>query len=133
MANIKSSKKNILINERNRARNIHFKTRMKTAIKAVKEAITTQAEDRVTVLQNALRVIDKTASKGIITKKSAATKKSKLATRVNSSLADLEKKAPTKKKSAPKKVASKKAAPKKTATKKTSAKSDETDTTSAAE
>lgn len=86
MANIKSSKKNILINARNRARNLHFRTRMKNAIKVAKEAIETQLPDRETILRNALRIIDKTASKGIITKKAAASKKSKLSVRLNASL-----------------------------------------------
>lgn len=116
MANIKSSKKNILINARNRARNIHFRTRMKSAIRAAKEAIESKLPDRLSILENTLRIIDKTASKRIITKKAAASKKSKLALQLNATL-DGSEKAPEKpaKKAAAKKPATKKAAPKKEA------------------
>jgi small subunit ribosomal protein S20 len=86
MANLKSSKKNILINERNHKRNLHFKSKMKNLIKKAINAIEEKLEDRVTILQETLKVIDKTASKGIIKKGTAARKKSRLTIALNRSL-----------------------------------------------
>ncbi len=86
MANNKSAKKNILINLRNRTRNVHFKSRMKTFVRKALEAIEAKAENRQQVVSDALRIIDKTSGKGIIHKKTAARKKSRLAVALNKSL-----------------------------------------------
>jgi small subunit ribosomal protein S20 len=78
MANSRSAKQNILINQRNQARNNSYKSRMKTIIKKCIDAIETKADNAAEILQTALKTIDKTASKGIIKKTSASRKKSNL-------------------------------------------------------
>jgi len=79
MANIKSQKKRIVTNERNRQRNVAVKSRVKTYIKSTLLAI--EAKDAAKVnelLPQALGEIDRAASKGIIHPHSAARKKSHL-------------------------------------------------------
>lgn len=83
MANIKSSKKNIEINERNRKRNLKYKTLVKTVIKKSLAAIETEAENRVEIVKNALRTLDKTVTKGVLHKKAAARRKSRIARALN--------------------------------------------------
>ncbi|NBV42244.1 30S ribosomal protein S20 [bacterium] len=83
MANTKSAKKNILINERNRQRNQGYKTLIKTVMKKSIAAIEDKSENREDVVKAALRTIDKTASKGIIHRKAAARRKSRLARALN--------------------------------------------------
>lgn len=78
MANCKSAKKNILINERNRQRNVAYKSRMKTWIKKAQSSMETQSDDQEAILRTALKIIDKTASKGIIKQTTASRKKSRL-------------------------------------------------------
>ena len=86
MANTKTAKENILINKRNRARNVHFKTRMRNALKKARVAIETKAEKRQEITRLTLQIIDKTVSKGIIKKKTASRTKSRLALLLNKSL-----------------------------------------------
>ncbi|WP_084057867.1 30S ribosomal protein S20 [Desulfacinum hydrothermale] len=84
MANHKSALKRAKQNEVRRMRNRSRKTRMKTAIKALEEALKTQslelAEQR---FREASSIIAKTASKGTIHRNTAARKISRLARRVN--------------------------------------------------
>ena len=77
MANKKASIKDVIRTKRNRLRNVHFKSLMKTLIKKANQAI--ESKDTETVVRKALTQIDKTASKGIIHKNAAARKKSTLA------------------------------------------------------
>ena len=97
MANTKSAKKAILTTRRNRARNLAYKTRMKTAIKVCLDAIETNASDKEEKLRTALRIIDKTASKNVIKKTTAARKKSKLSSAFNKGTSAPAKKTATKK------------------------------------
>jgi len=83
MANLKSSKKDIIRSERNRKRNVDVKSKVKTGVKKALEAVATQSEEKVTLVKTALRTIDKAAAKGIIHKKTAARKKSRLAKAAN--------------------------------------------------
>jgi len=57
-------------------RNRHYKSLMKTSIKKVKQADSKDAA--MELISKAVSVIDKVAGKGIIHKKNAANKKSKL-------------------------------------------------------
>jgi len=80
MANTKTAKKQLLINRRNRRRNVHYKTRMKNVVKAFLQAVE-QAEEPTSALQalkQAQRVIDSTVSKGVIKKGTASRKVSRL-------------------------------------------------------
>ena len=65
---------------KNRDRNKHYKSLLSTSIKKVKNA---KKEEIESELKNAIRTIDKVASKGIIHKKKASNKKSKLTKYVN--------------------------------------------------
>ena len=79
MANIKSSKKRVLIAERNRLRNVAFKSSIKTAVKRVLELST--GDDKAalnTALSKVYQLCDKAVSKGILHKNTAARKKSRL-------------------------------------------------------
>lgn len=79
MANIKSSKKDILRNDIRRRRNMAVKSRMKTFVKRAMDAIEAKNADEVKAsLPAALSEIDRAASKGVIHANSAARKKSAL-------------------------------------------------------
>lgn len=78
MANTKTAKENIKINERNRKRNLHYKTQLKSAIKRAKTAIVEKAEDRANIVFDTLQTIAKVAAKGIISKPTANRKKSSI-------------------------------------------------------
>ncbi len=85
MANIKSSKKDILRNEIRRRRNMAVKSRMKTFVKRAMDAIEAKNADEVKAsLPAALSEIDRAASKGVIHANSAARKKSALQRRAAS-------------------------------------------------
>ena len=84
MANIKSAKKRILIAEKNRVRNVAFKTSIKTAVKKVLELANGDDKDALNAsLSKAYQLCDKAVSKGILHKNTAARKKSRLTKAVN--------------------------------------------------
>ncbi len=84
MANIKSAKKRILTNERNRKKNVAIKSSVSTAIKKVLEAIKKGEADQIEALVSiAYSRIDKAVSKGVFHKNNGARKKSRLVERVN--------------------------------------------------
>ena len=79
MANIKSAKKRVLIAERNRVRNVAFKTSIKTAVKKVLELAKAEDKDALnSALSRAYQLCDKAVVKGILHKNTAARKKSRL-------------------------------------------------------
>jgi small subunit ribosomal protein S20 len=85
LANHKSAIKRARQNEKRRMRNRIRKTIMKNAIKSVEEAIKSNSSElAVEKLQEAITVIDKTASKGVIHRNKAARKISRLSRKVNS-------------------------------------------------
>ncbi|GAB3544664.1 small subunit ribosomal protein S20 [Actinopolyspora lacussalsi] len=84
MANIKSSKKRVLINERNRLRNKSVKTSMKTAMRRFREAAATGDKEKAAEMERAAtRLVDKAAKKGVIHRNQAANKKSSMARQLN--------------------------------------------------
>lgn len=84
MANHKSALKRARQNEVRRIRNKSYKTKVKNAIKEVRTAIASNsAEQSKECFINAVSIIQKTASKGVIPKKRAARKISRLACKVN--------------------------------------------------
>ena len=87
MANKKAAKKDILTNKRNKIRNTHFKSLMKTRIKKAEQALESNDKEKVSIVRLALKQIDKTASKGIIHRNVAARKKSNLAKKLNTATA----------------------------------------------
>lgn len=85
MANIKSAKKRILVNETKAARNKAIRSKVKTAIKKVDAAVAAgdKAAAQVALLA-ATTEIDKAATKGVYHKNNSARKVSRLAKMVNS-------------------------------------------------
>lgn len=84
MANIKSAKKRILVNQTKADRNKAIKSGVKTAVKKVNAAI--EANDKAAAsaaLVNATSKINKAASKGVYHKNTASRKVSRLAQSVN--------------------------------------------------
>ncbi len=84
MANIKSSKKRILIAEKNEAKNIAFKSSIKTAIK--KTLALGAGEDKEALaksLSKVYQLCDKAVVKGILHKNTVARKKSRLTIALN--------------------------------------------------
>lgn len=82
MAQHQSAKKRVRTSEKRRVRNKAYKTKMKTAVKKVRTS--PDKESARAKLKSAQSVIDKLVSKGIITRKTAANKKSRLTHFVNS-------------------------------------------------
>ncbi len=79
MANIKSQKKRIKTNEKNRQRNVAIRSRMKTYIKKAEDALTANDTEALkTALPKALSELDRAATKGVIHNKTASRKKSHL-------------------------------------------------------
>jgi small subunit ribosomal protein S20 len=84
LANIKSAKKRILVNETKAARNKQIKSKVKTVIKKVDAAVATGDKELAKVsLVEAVSEIDKASSKGIFHKNTAARKVSRLSKAVN--------------------------------------------------
>lgn len=84
MANIKSAKKRIEIAKANTLRNKSNKSRMKTAIKKFEATLASgDIENARKAYVQAVSIIDKTASKGIIHKNNAARHKAALAFKLN--------------------------------------------------
>ncbi|GAB6908045.1 30S ribosomal protein S20 [Desulfosarcina cetonica] len=83
MANHKSALKRAGQNTRRRLRNKAVLTRVKNAIKDVRLAVAENAEDRDMRLNAAKSDIDKAAKKGVLHKKTAARKISRLAKLAN--------------------------------------------------
>lgn len=84
MANIKSAKKRILVNEKKAARNKSVKSRVKTYVKKVDKAV--EAKDVTAAkaaLKDAISEINKAKSKGVYHKNTCARKISRLSKAVN--------------------------------------------------
>ena len=85
MANHKSAIKRAHQNEDRRLRNRVVKTRVKNVIKAAIGAAAENTEDACLHLQAAQSIIAKAAKKGVVHRRAAARKISRLARRVNAS------------------------------------------------
>ncbi len=84
MANIKSAKKRILVNETKAARNKAIKSKVKTCIKKVETAVANKdAEAAQTALRVAIAEINKAGTKGVYHKNTCSRKISRLAKAVN--------------------------------------------------
>ncbi len=85
MANIKSAKKRILVNETKAARNKAIKSKVKTAVKKVEAAVAAkEAETAKTALRAAIVEISKAGTKGVYHKKTVSRKISRLSKAVSS-------------------------------------------------
>lgn len=84
MATHKSALKRAKQNEVKRLRNMSYKTRVKKAVKEVRDAVAGNSEDQAKEsLQKAVSTIQKSASKGVIHRKKASRKISRIARQVN--------------------------------------------------
>ena len=87
MATIKSQKKRNIQNEKRHQRNIATKSALKTSTKKVQAAAAAGDAEATTLQREASRELDKAASRGILHKKTAARKKSRLAKAANAATA----------------------------------------------
>ncbi len=84
MANIKSAKKRILVNETKAARNKQIKSKVKTMIKKVDAAVAAGDKELAKAsLVAAVSEIDKACSKGVFHKNTASRKVSRLSKAIN--------------------------------------------------
>ncbi len=80
MANIKQQKKRILIAERQRARNLRYRSTIKTLFRRLDEAVQQgDTDDVATRARHLEHLIDRAAAEGVIHKNNAARKKSRVA------------------------------------------------------
>lgn len=83
MANIKSAKKRVKVNQTKAENNKACNTALKTAIKKANNAIESNADDKDAIVKDAIKKIDQAADKHLIHKNCAARKKSNLVTKLN--------------------------------------------------
>ncbi|SHJ24608.1 30S ribosomal protein S20 [Hespellia stercorisuis] len=84
MANIKSAKKRVIVNETKAMRNKSIKSKVKTVVKAVETAVAKKdAEAAKAALKTAIVEINKAGSKGIYHKNTVSRKISRLSKAVN--------------------------------------------------
>lgn len=85
LANIKSAKKRILVNQTKAARNKSIRSSVKTAMKKVDAAVASQdKEAAAAALKDAISTIEKAQSKGVYHKNNASRKVSRLSKAVAS-------------------------------------------------
>jgi small subunit ribosomal protein S20 len=77
MPHHKSAAKRVITNEKARVSNIAVKSRMRSAVKAVRSA--TKRAEAEAALKAAIPILDRTAAKGVIKKETASRQKSRLA------------------------------------------------------
>jgi len=83
LANLKSSKKDIIASRHRRLRNLNWKSRAKTVIRKARAAVSaSEARAAQDLTRQASRLLDKAAAKGIIHRRQAARRKSRLAQRL---------------------------------------------------
>ena len=87
MANIKSAQKRVQVSERNRQRNVVYRSSLRTAIKKLLAAVEGNAKkDELTGLLNAaFSTIDRAVVKGVLKKNTASRYKSRVAKAVQKS------------------------------------------------
>ena len=83
MANHKSALKRARQNELKRMRNKTTRTRVKNVVKDLRQTIATSPQDAGSKLHQAQSVIDRAAQKGVLHKKTAARKISRLVKQTN--------------------------------------------------
>lgn len=83
MANLRSSKKDIIRSRKRRLRNMSWNSRAKTSIRKARAAIDGNDAAAQGLTREACRLLDKAASKGVIHKRQAARRKARLARRLS--------------------------------------------------
>jgi len=101
VANIKSQKKRIITNEKARMRNRAVRSELKTASRAVKDAVEAQdGQAAIAAAHKACRLLDRAVTKGVVHKNQAANRKSGIMKLANTVASDEDRaayKAPAKK------------------------------------
>ncbi len=87
MPNTASAAKMTRVAERRRLRNRSIKTSVKTFIKKAEAGIAAGASDVEALLVTAVRSLDKAATKGVLHRRNAARRKSRLMKKLNAALA----------------------------------------------
>ncbi len=87
MANTRSAEKMIRVAERRRVRNRTIKSAVKTYIRKAERSIVATSEESAAQVVVAISKLDKAASKGILHKRNAARRKSRLMKKLNLSQA----------------------------------------------
>jgi small subunit ribosomal protein S20 len=82
LANTSSALKRMRQNERRRLRNRVVRSKVRTAVKTARTALTTTGTDARPLVSDAIRALDKAVTKGVIHRNTAARKKSLLARRL---------------------------------------------------
>ncbi len=83
MAHTKSSKKRVVLGERNRLRNQAIKSRVKTFVKKVIVAVeSSNVDEAKTALSAVYKELDKAVSKGVLKQNTASRTKSRLSLKV---------------------------------------------------
>jgi len=77
MPHHKSAKKRVITNEKARRRNVALRTKMRNALKAVRQSQT--AEEAAAANLNAAAILDRTWAKGVISRSTASRHKARLA------------------------------------------------------
>lgn len=77
MPHHKSAAKRVITNEKSRQRNVATRSRMRSAVKAVRTATTRDAA--LAAYRTAASILDRTAAKGVIKKETASRHKARLA------------------------------------------------------
>ena len=84
MPNMKNAKKKILVDAKRKETNNNYKASMRTAIKNVEKAVSTNDKEKANEnLKIAIKKIDKATSCGVATKNYSARNKSRLNKKVN--------------------------------------------------
>ena len=82
MANTSSALKRMRQNERRRLRNRTVRSKVRTAVKTARTALSTPGPDVRATVAEAIRALDKAVTKGVVHRNTAARKKSALARRL---------------------------------------------------
>ncbi len=82
MANIKSARKRIRTNERKRMYNVMYRSRVKTLVRRAEHALNS-SDSSEEALREAITVLDKAASKGVLHRNNVARRKSRLMKKFN--------------------------------------------------
>jgi len=82
VANTKSAIKRMRQNERRRLRNRMLRSRLRTAVKVADAAVGAKAATAEAVVREAIRILDKAVTKGVMHRNTSARKKSVLARRL---------------------------------------------------
>lgn len=83
MANIKSAKKRILINQRNESRNKAIRSDLRTAFKKAERAIEDNQDNKEELVKAAMKKLDRASKDRILHQNNADRKKSQLQRKLN--------------------------------------------------